>query len=109
MLRSRVSLLVAGAGTLGLAIAASGLALAFDPWGQSQWSYMKGAELIPALADHQGVYVDKSNFKLTLGTAKASDPLALITKMGGKEVANGAVIIRVGTKLYIVDGKPAGE
>jgi hypothetical protein len=27
--------------------------------------------------------------------------------MGGKEVANGAVIFRSGDKLYIVDGKPA--
>jgi hypothetical protein len=109
MPRSRVSLLVAGSTALGLALAASSLALAFDPWGQSQWSYMKGAELVPALADNQGVYVDKSNFKLTLGAAKASDPVALITKMGGKEVTNGAVIFRAGNKLYIVDGKPAGE
>ncbi len=109
MLRTRVSYLVAGSAALGFAIAASGLALAFDPWGQSQWSHMKGAELIPALADHQGVYVDKSNFKLALGAAKVSDPVALITKMGGKEVVNGAVIFRAGNKLYIVDGKPAGE
>jgi hypothetical protein len=29
--------------------------------------------------------------------------------MGGKEVTNGAVIFRAGNKLYIVDGKPAGE
>ena len=27
--------------------------------------------------------------------------------MGGKEVANGAIIVRTGGKLYIVDGKPA--
>jgi hypothetical protein len=33
--------------------------------------------------------------------------VALIAKMGGKEVTNGAIIFRSGGKLYIVDGKPA--
>jgi hypothetical protein len=106
---SRLTFLAVGPAALGFAIAASGLAIAFDPWGQSQWSYMKGAEAVPALADNQGVYVDKGTFKLTIGAAKGADPVALITKMGGKEVANGAVIFRSGDKLYIVDGKPAGS
>ncbi len=91
----------------GFAIAASGLAIAFDPWGQSRWSFMKGAETVPALADNQGIYVDRATFKLTMGEAKARDPVGLITKMGGKEVESGAVIFRSGDKLYIVDGKPA--
>ena len=104
---SRSTLLAAGAAALGVSLVASGLAVAFDPWGQSRWSYMNGAEAVPALADNQGVYVDKGTFKLTLGAAKTDDPVALITKMGGKEVTNGAVIFRSGNKLYIVDGKPA--
>jgi hypothetical protein len=69
---------------------------------------MKGAESVPALGNNEGVYVDRATFKLTIGAAKGSDPVALIAKMGGKEVANGAVIFRSGDKLYIVDGKPAG-
>jgi hypothetical protein len=105
---SRTSLTV-GAAAIGFAIAASGLAIAFDPWGQSQWSYMKGAEAVPALGNNEGVYVDKATFKLRMGAAKSPDPVALITKMGGKEVATGAVIFRSGDKLYIVDGKPLGN
>jgi len=104
---SLTTCLKASAAALGFAVAASTLAVAFDPWGQSQWSYMKGAEAVPALADNQGVYVEKGTFKLTMGGTKGSDPVALITKMGGKEVTNGAVIFRSGDKLYIVDGKPA--
>jgi hypothetical protein len=107
MPHSRSTLLFAGSAALGLTLMASGLAIAFDPWGQSRWSYMNGAESVPALADNQGVYVDKGTFKLTLGAAKSDDPVALIMKMGGKEVTNGAVIFRHGGKLYIVDGKPA--
>ena len=104
---SRTTCLKVAAAAFGLAVAASSLAVAFDPWGESRWSYMKGTETVPSLADNQGIYVDKATFKLTMGAAQASDPVALITKMGGKEVANGAVIFRSGDKLYIVDGKPA--
>ena len=43
---------------------------------------------------------------LRIGTAKA-DPMPQITKMGGKQVTNGAIIVRTGDRLYIVDGKPA--
>ena len=107
MSRSRSTYLIAVPAALGLAIAASGLAVAFDLWAQSRWSFMKGAETVPALADNQGIYVDKATFKLAIGEAKGSDPVALIAKMGGKEVASGAVIFRSGDKLYILDGKPA--
>ncbi|MGE0849657.1 MAG: hypothetical protein AB7O44_08545 [Hyphomicrobiaceae bacterium] len=103
------TILTAGTAAIGLAVAASGLAIAFDPWGESRWSYMKGAESVPALGNNQGVYVDKGTFKLALGAAQGSDPVALIAKMGGKEVANGAVIFRSGDKLYILDGKPLGN
>lgn len=104
---SRSTRLQVAMAAAGLVVATSGLAVAFDPWGQSQWSFMKGAESVPALADNQGIYVDRGTFKLSMGAAKAADPVALITKMGGKEVTNGAVIFRSGDKLYIVDGKPA--
>jgi hypothetical protein len=103
------TILTAGSAAVGFVVAASGLAVAFDPWGQSRWSYMRGAEAVPALADNQGIYVDKTTFKLAMGEAHNSDPVALITKMGGKEVATGAVIFRHGDKLYIVDGKPVSS
>ena len=107
MSHSRTTCLKIASAAFGFAVVASSLAVAFDPWGESRWSYMKGTETVPSLADNQGIYVDKATFKLTMGAAQASDPVALITKMGGKEVANGAVIFRSGDKLYIVDGKPA--
>ena len=103
----RFGLKVAAAAA-GLAVAGSGLATAFDWQDQSRWSYMKGgAETVPSLANNEGVYVEKGSFKLTVGASKSDDPVGLITKMGAKEVANGAVIFRSGDKLYIVDGKPS--
>lgn len=105
---SRTIIVAAGAATAGFLIGATGLAVAFDPWGQSQWSYMKGKEAVAELGNNEGVYVDKATFKLTMGAAKG-DPIAQIAKMGGKEVAEGAIIFRSGTKLYVVDGKPTDK
>ena len=60
-----------------------------------------------ALRDNEGVYVDKTSFQLRIGDAKApGEVMGEITKLGGKEVANGAIIVRSGDKLYLVDGKP---
>ena len=69
--------------------------------------YMKSeGDALATLSNNEGVYVDKGTFRLRVGTAKA-DPMPQITQMGGKEVTNGAIIVRTGDKLYIVDGKPA--
>ena len=87
----------------GLAIGVTGSAIA--QLGMPM--YMKSeVDAVATLANNEGVYVDKGTFRLRIGTAKA-DPMPQITQMGGKEVANGAIIVRTGGKLYIVDGKPA--
>ena len=87
----------------GLAIGVTGSAIA--QLGMPM--YMKSeVDALATLANNEGVYVDKGTFRLRVGTAKA-DPMPQIAQMGGKEVANGAIIVRTGGKLYIVDGKPA--
>jgi len=89
--------------SFGLAIGVTGSAIA--QLGMPM--YMKSeVDALATLANNEGVYVDKGTFRLRVGTAKA-DPMPQITQMGGKEVANGAIIVRTGGKLYIVDGKPA--
>jgi hypothetical protein len=99
--------LTVGMTVIGLSIASSGLAVAFSELGMPM--YMKGADTAAELGNNEGVYVDKGSFKLRIGAAKAADgdTLAQITKMGGKEVSNGAIIVRAGGKLFLVDGKPA--
>jgi hypothetical protein len=58
------------------------------------------------LGNNEGVFVQRSTFKIGLGTAKG-DPAAQIDKMGAKEMTNGLIVFRSGDKLYLVDGKPA--
>jgi hypothetical protein len=89
--------------TFGIAIGVAGSAIA--QLGMPM--YMKSeVDALATLSNNEGVYVDKGTFRLRVGTAKA-DPMPQITQMGGKEVTNGAIIVRTGDKLYIVDGKPA--
>jgi hypothetical protein len=99
--------LAVGMTVIGLSIATSGLALAFSELGMPM--YMKGSDAVAELGNDEGVYVDKGTFKLRIGAAKAvnGDTMAQITRMGGKEVSNGAIIVRAGGKLFLVDGKPA--
>ena len=54
---------------------------------------------------NEGVFVDKTTFKLHLGKPKG-EPAAEITRTGAKEVSQGAIIFRSDGKLYIVDAKP---
>jgi hypothetical protein len=106
-------LVIGGATLIGLAIGASGLAIA-QQWGITgpgsqigMPSYMNGqASDLVALGNDQGVFVDKGTFKLRIGNgAPTTDQIA---KMGAKEVENGAIIFRHGGKLYIVDWKKGG-
>jgi hypothetical protein len=102
---SKSTWLTISAAALGVVLGVTGSAIAFSELGMPM--YMKsgaGAEL-PTLANNEGLYVDKSDFKLRIGSAKG-DPMPQINKMNGKEVANGAIIVRTGEKLFIVDGKP---
>jgi len=99
--------LMVGLTVIGLSLATSGLAVAFSELGMPM--YMKGSDAVAELGNNEGVYVDKGTFKLRIGPAKAAegDTLAQIAKMGGKEVSDGAIIVRAGGKLFLVDGKPA--
>jgi hypothetical protein len=101
---SRTTTLAIGT-VIGFTIGASGLAIAFSELGMP--AYMRGSNAVAALRDNEGVYVDKTSFQLRIGDAKApGEVMGEITKLGGKEVANGAIIVRSGDKLYLVDGKP---
>ena len=99
--------LTIGMTMIGLSIATSGLAVAFSELGMPM--YMKGSDAVAELGNNEGVYVEKGTFKLRIGAAKTAegDTMAQITKLGGKEVSNGAIIVRAGGKLFLVDGKPA--
>ena len=56
------------------------------------------------LRANEGIFVDPATFAIMKGAAK-TDPAAQIAKLGAKEVSNGAIIFRVGNKLYLADAK----
>ncbi len=58
-----------------------------------------------ALNANEGIYVDVKSFGIIKGTAK-SDPTPQLMKLGAQEVKDGAVIVRAGDKLYLVDIDP---
>ena len=61
-----------------------------------------------ALNPSEGIYVNPKGFGIIKGTAK-TDPSAQIMKLGAKEVKDGAIIVRVGDKLYLVDADPGAK
>ena len=61
-----------------------------------------------ALSASEGIYVDRKGFDIVKGTAKG-DPTADLMKLGAKEVKDGAIIVRVGEKLYLVDADPSAK
>jgi hypothetical protein len=61
--------------------------------------------MVGQLASNEGIFVDPKEFKINKGMAKG-DPSEQIAKSGAREVSEGAIIFRSGTKLYIVDGTP---
>jgi hypothetical protein len=91
---SKRSLLTLAAGSLGLAVVRPRRAAAAT----------QGEDL----ANNEGIFVDKSTFKVVRGMAKG-DPSAQITKLGARPASEGAIIFRSGNKLYIVDAVPGGE
>ena len=62
-----------------------------------------------ALSNNQGIFVDRSKFGIIKGTAKSDPTPAQLTKLGAQEVKDGAIIIRVGDKLYLVDTDPSAK
>src|SRR5215510_3882261 len=111
---AKSSLLVIGAAALGATVGASGMAIAqFGMSGPGSQlgmpQYMKAeTKAVAELGNNEGVYVDKTTFKLHLGKPKATPSAEALSK-GGHEVSNGAIIYRSGGKLYLVDATPSSE
>lgn len=61
-----------------------------------------------ALNANEGIYVDVKGFGVVKGAAKG-DPSAELMKLGATEVKQGAIIIRAGDKLYLVDTDPQAK
>lgn len=61
------------------------------------------------LGDNDGIFVDKKTFKAIKGNGAHANAGALLAKLDAKEVAAGAIIYRLGEKLYIVDGTPPAD
>ena len=70
-------------------------------------SAQERTELGPLKAS-EGVYIDRKSFAIVKGTAKG-DPTAQLMKLGATEVKDGAIIVRVGEKLYLVDADPGAK
>ena len=68
-------------------------------------SAQERAQLGPLNAN-EGIYVDRKGFGIVKGTAK-TDPTAQLMKLGAQEVKEGAIILRVGDKLFLVDTDPS--
>ncbi len=114
MSRTRSTLPIIGAAAVGFTLGASGLAIAnFGMSGPGSQlgmpQYMRAeSKAVAELGDHEGVYVDKTTYKLHMGKPKASPSADALAK-GAHEVSNGAIIYRSGGKLFLVDGTPDHE
>ena len=96
MSSNKSTFLVLGAAAIALASSLPKLAI----------SATERAQLGP-LSASEGIYVDKKSFGIVKGAAKAAPTEAQLTKLGAKEVKDGAIIFRVGDKLYLVDTDPS--
>jgi hypothetical protein len=111
---SKTTSLAIGAAVLGFTVGASGFATAdFGMSGPGSQlgmpQYMKSdANALAELGNNEGIYVDKTTFKLHMGKPKANPTSDALAK-GAHEVSSGAIIYRHDGKLYLVDGKPATE
>jgi hypothetical protein len=91
-------------GAAGVAVADFGMSGPGSQLGMPQ--YMKAeSKALASLNDGEAVFVNKSTFGLHLGKPKAALTDAALDK-GGHQVSNGAVIVRKGGKLYLVDAAP---
>jgi hypothetical protein len=66
------------------------------------------SQAIAELGNNEGVYVDKTTFKLHMGKPKAI-PASEVLAKGAHEVSTGAIIFRQDGKVYLLDAKPATE
>lgn len=82
-----------------IAVAAAGItAVGFTLSGSAQ----QDKSAVTELRANEGIYVDPASFAVMKGVAKG-DTAAKIEKLGAREVTNGAIIFRVGDKLYLAD------
>jgi hypothetical protein len=91
-----------------LVLGAAAIALAAASLPKLAISAPERAQLGP-LSTSEGIYVDKKSFGIVKGAAKAEPTEAQLTKLGAKEVKDGAIIFRVGDKLYLVDTDPKAK
>jgi hypothetical protein len=68
----------------------------------------QAGQVVEDLADNEGVYVDLKEFKIHKGRA-GKNPAGQLAMLEAMEVSDGAIILRSGGKLYIVDAKPPGS
>jgi hypothetical protein len=94
MLARSITLLALGA-AIGFAASTSNLAVRAQERAQ-----------LGSLNVSEGIYVDPKTFNIVKGTSK-TDPTAHMAKLGALEVKSGAIIVRAGDKLYLVDTDPA--
>lgn len=95
MSSKKTTLLVLGAAAIALAASLPKLAV----------SAPERAQLGP-LSGNEGIYVNSKSFGIVKGSAKVEPTEAQLTRLGAKEVKDGAIIFRVGDKLYLVDTDP---
>jgi hypothetical protein len=63
---------------------------------------------VTELKANEGIYVDPATFAILKGVSK-TNPAGSIVKLGAREVGNGAIIFRVGDKLYLADAAIGGK
>jgi hypothetical protein len=88
------------------------VAQGFDPWQDSPlmksmsnyWAPNHQQPTLGQLGNNEAVVVDLKSFNIARAGAKG-DTSSQIDKLNAREVAEGAIIMRSGNKLYIVDGK----
>jgi hypothetical protein len=94
------SLTIAAIGAAAIALAVSAPQFAQSAADRAQ---------LGALSTSEGIYVDRKGFGIVKGAAKSVPTEAQLTKLGAQEVKEGAIIIRVGEKLYLVDTDPSAK
>ena len=70
--------------------------------GASTWAIAQVQETL-SLGNNDSVYIDAKSFKIVHGKAKDGAP-PNVRELGAQDISSGAIIFRLGDKLYLVDG-----
>jgi hypothetical protein len=65
----------------------------------------QSSNVLGDLTSGQAIFADGKTFKIATGKT-TGDITAQLAALGAKEVTGGAIIVRSGDKLYIIEGKP---